>query len=555
MKHIILLTFCYLIGASIVAQNIPYNTTPDWQSTPNGHIATGLGLADINGDGWKDLVAANGNDILRQHLVVYYNNGDGTFPPDPDWSSEDIDYHGHLSCGDIDHDGDVDVAVSVYLGASGFSSPGRVKVYYNDGDQLESSPSFISSPFFTFSCSLGDADGDGDLDLVTTAGEPYNSILDHGKIFINQDGSFQPAPQWESSIEMGSLDVEFGDMDRDGLMDVIFVCQDDDNYIYAGIAGEGIATTPAWQSAEGLSYINSVDIGYREPGECLVVMTGNSQLGGQGRVRRYLFDGSLPASSTADWYSNPFGYGSGIILADVDLDSKLDLIYGGWWLPMKIALGEPGGFEINPSYTSSTSSVVEAIQMADLGRESVTLKTADFIIDGQSAGGHVIILPDQLVENIMGVTRDGIPVSPENYCYATNRNWISFGEPLQAGETLAVTYEHSPHPDIVITNWDSGKGNYVFYNTNPPVGLTEVDNQPVTLGIFPNPASTILNLSITGNRSVEDVIRITDLSGRELRTFSIPSQEDILSVDISWLKNGVYMVHFNGRGILFMKKG
>jgi hypothetical protein len=30
-----------------------YNALPDWISTPNEHYATGLGLADINGDGWK----------------------------------------------------------------------------------------------------------------------------------------------------------------------------------------------------------------------------------------------------------------------------------------------------------------------------------------------------------------------------------------------------------------------------------------------------------------------------------------------------------------------
>src|SRR5512137_491079 len=120
-KILIFLTFC-LLYMSMVSQTIPYNTSPDWTSIANGHRATGLGLADINGDGWKDLVVANGNDMARQNLVVYYNNGDGTFPLDPSWESADIDYHGHLACGDIDQDGDIDVAVSVYIGESGFSS-------------------------------------------------------------------------------------------------------------------------------------------------------------------------------------------------------------------------------------------------------------------------------------------------------------------------------------------------------------------------------------------------------------------------------------------------
>ena len=61
------------LSYSLPAQNIPYNSTPDWESNPNNDRATGLGIADINGDGWKDIIVANGNDMARQSLVVYYN--------------------------------------------------------------------------------------------------------------------------------------------------------------------------------------------------------------------------------------------------------------------------------------------------------------------------------------------------------------------------------------------------------------------------------------------------------------------------------------------------
>ena len=124
------------------------------------------------------------------------------------------------------------MAVSVYIGPAGFSEPGELKVYYNLGSELETTPSFISDPFYTFSCALGDADADGDLDIAAVAGEPYGGLLDYGKIFINNNGTFQAQAEWNSEVLMGALDVEFGDINRDGFMDVIFVCEGTPNMIY-----------------------------------------------------------------------------------------------------------------------------------------------------------------------------------------------------------------------------------------------------------------------------------------------------------------------------------
>lgn len=546
---------CILLYLSLVAtsQNVPYNLSPDWISNPGGHIATGLGLADINGDGWKDLVVANGNDIQRQRLVVYYNTGDGSFSQDPDWQSDDIDYHGHLACGDIDQDGYVDVAVSVYIGAGGFGSPGKIKVYYNQGGTLEGTPSFISNPFYTFSCALGDADGDGDLDLAATAGEPYHDILDHAKIFINDEGTFQADAEWQSDIVMGSLDVEFGDINRDGYMDVIFVCENTDNYIFLGSA-TGISTTAAWQSAEPESFINSVDIGYRGEDETLVVMTENSQLGGEGKVRRYLFSDPVPASSAADWYSNPFGYGSGIALADVDLDSTLDLVYGGWWLPVKVALGGQNGFQLTPSYTSSTASVVEAIQLADLGREAISSKTKVMTMGASVMGRHVLVLPDQLVEEIDNITRNGVALTAEEYSFVPNKPWISFEQGFFTGEVIEVHYQSSPHPDMVITNWDSSKGNYIFYNTNPPVGLSENLAGGNTVEVFPNPANDVINLYFDGDLPVDQRIRITDISARVYLEMKPEWVNNRAEIDISDLSEGLYILIINHFTVNFIIK-
>ncbi|MBW6460397.1 MAG: T9SS type A sorting domain-containing protein [Bacteroidales bacterium] len=540
------LFICSICWCILPAQTIPYNTAPDWISTAGGQYATGLGLADINGDGFKDLVVANGNDMARQRLVVYYNQGDGTFPLLPDWQSADIDYHGHLACGDLNGNGNIDVVVSVYIGPAGFSSPGKIKIYYNQGNELESLPSFESESFYSFSCALGDADGDGDLDIAVATGEPYSNILDNGRIFINHNGTFQAVADWQSTVSMGGIDVEFGDFNRDGLMDVIFVTERTPNYIYLADSLGNINPEPAWQSDEALNFLNSVDVGY--PGDqSIIVMTENSQLGGSGRVRKYDFSDPVPAGSVASWYSNPFGYGSGILLNDVNLDGHLDLIYGGWWLPVKIALGDGTGFELTPSYTSSTNSVVEAILMADLGREDITMISETFTIQPHQHLSHVIILGKQITEEILSFKINSEELAYSQYCWVPGKNRISIATPLTAGSVVEVVYTYSPYPDMVITNWDSNKGNYIFYNTlGGTIGIADRNDHHHSLTIYPNPAGDFVKISSEGIMGPV-ILDIYNIHGQNVLSLIEKRFTGQLTIDVSTWPHGIYFVKMNQR--------
>src|SRR6185369_8018684 len=151
---------------------IPYPDVPDWESVHPGYCGTGLVFADLNNDGFKDMIVSNGNDIARQRLFVFYNHGDGCFSVTPDWESEDDAFNGNISVGDIDKNGWLDVAVSVYTGPEHTYTGGGAKVYFNAGPPgfLERTPSWHVSGFPSFNLELGDANGDGYLDLAVAVG-------------------------------------------------------------------------------------------------------------------------------------------------------------------------------------------------------------------------------------------------------------------------------------------------------------------------------------------------------------------------------------------------
>jgi hypothetical protein len=513
------LLFAFVPAATQAA--MPLQTSPVWTSAPDGHYATGGAWADVDGDGWLDMVVSNGNDMARQTLVIYHNNGDGTLPLHPTWSATDIDYHGHLDVGDINGDGLVDVAVGVYIGAAGFSQPGRVKVYLNDGaGAFHATPDWIAAdPVYCFSVALGDADGDGDLDLACACGDDYQTHPERQRIFFNQNGTLETTPSWRSSETGYALDVCWGDVDEDGDLDVAFCGASTPLRLYRNgqTQGAGIATTASWQNTDLPEHGNTSAFGdWNGDGYPELAVADNNQMGGAGRFKVYAnLAGTL--GTTPLWLSNDGGYGSHVSWIDLDLDDDLDLVTGRWWGACRIYENTGGTLTLQPVWVSTTNSVVENMFYGDL--DNAALRDTGRTLASGDGARTFFPLGTAPVYSVDGVWVDGVPQPATAYAAHLGNGWISFDTPPPSGlSNVSIHYSYSIENDLGVTNWDPDIGNYVFQNDGVPTGTREPALAMADLHARPNPLVNATWLRHEGPRGSYVRLRILDVNGRLVRT-------------------------------------
>jgi len=417
----------------------PYAIEPGWESEESGY-GTGGAWADIDGDGALDLVIAYGNDMEPGPIAVHYAR-DGAIPETADWLSDGDAYHGQVAVGDVDGDGTTDLVTALFIGPMGFDSPGGVALYLNQGDSLPDNPSWQSAQeIYCFSVALGDIDNDGDLDLAAATGEPYYHDPEPDLLWLNDGGWFGDPPAWQSDDASWSMDVAFLDADGDGALDLTFARQDSPHVLYlnqgSGLDASLPETQPAWES-EGTSFEgNTVDFGDVDGDGWLdLAISDNLQLGGPGTVSVYAGPDLERSWESADEPTHQSAVG----LADLDDDGDLDLAAGAWWGALRLYRNQDG-LETEPSYVSDSElPVMETFAFHD--------------VDGDAAFDTVI----QGVGPLLALPRP-CQVTSSSVVGAVGDGW--FSAPTDA--EIELTCRLSSQPDLLITDWNRGRGNILF---------------------------------------------------------------------------------------------
>lgn len=468
------------LPVALLDAQIPLPSYPSWTSLDNDY-STGGALVDVTNDGCVDFCTSNGNDMAMNRNATYVNRGD-SLERIASWRSAEGGYFGHCYAGDVDNDGDVDLAVA-YLGPSGDL---RARVYTNSGRGLDSIPSWKAhDQHSSFDCCLGDVDLDGDLDLAISAGDAYSGQIDSARIYRNNNGLFDSLPFWTAHDGTASDAIRFCDVDLDGDLE-LFVGHRRRITMYRNSAGV-LDPLPVWRVSRNVGWVLRLAFGdYDGDGYPDLAVAYNDQLGDPNGIRvfhnnRGVLD-TVPAFTM--WASSD--YTSCVEWGDVDGDGDLDLAAGGWWQPVAVFRNDHGAIGTAPawSWQDGQDLVCEAVLFGDIRNSHTVQATGVFDGDGNRRLFTFAHRPIQFIDSVL-VNGSRTPVS--GYCSDLAAGWLSFVQPPPIGVgNVIVYYRYSTHPDLVVTNWVAPAGNHVFLNSTPSGIETEVGPSSC-LSVAPNP--------------------------------------------------------------------
>ncbi len=229
------------VRTAILYKNHPTGIlTPDAAQSLTGVNGGSADWADWDGDSDLDLLIT-GNDGTNRSTTFYENDPVGTLTNDGDHGIPGVTLS-DTEWGDYDRDGDMDLAIT---GETGTGGPRIARVYENDGDGNFTQAAQPLS-IYRSSCAWGDIDLDGDLDLALCG---YDGSGLYTYIYENTGSGFSIGSFWFPGIREGA--VSLVDVDLDGDLD-FFMAGADWSTKYARLYLNGGLLTDVADDAESI---------------------------------------------------------------------------------------------------------------------------------------------------------------------------------------------------------------------------------------------------------------------------------------------------------------
>lgn len=192
---------------------------------PVGGSVSALEVGDVDSDGDLDLIVISQDSVSLKDEILWFSNDGPLWFENPNQSlgfSEgsilsfgilEVNRPKFLSLGDADQDGDADLVVAS-------SQDGNFNLFLNDGNGTFAAPMLLhqEQDGEAHGVKFEDLNNDGKLDLVLSTKSPskFGVMLQSTK----GGGEFQsPSFFYNSSFFVNAFD--FGDMDRDGDVDIV----------------------------------------------------------------------------------------------------------------------------------------------------------------------------------------------------------------------------------------------------------------------------------------------------------------------------------------------
>ena len=173
-----------------------------------------VAIADVNGDHKPDLVAADLNTI-PSFVSVLLGNGDGTFQAAVTYPSG-ANYAAGIAVADVNGDGFPDLLVANERACANCQN-GSLDVLLGNGDgTFQPAVGYSSGGNGAMAIAVADVNGDGKPDLVAANYESNNL----GVLIGNGDGTFQAALIYASGGS-GPIAIAVADVNRDAKPDLV----------------------------------------------------------------------------------------------------------------------------------------------------------------------------------------------------------------------------------------------------------------------------------------------------------------------------------------------